>query len=163
MSGMWGLESGGVTAGDGIICGVVVAVLLLGGCWVEDGVGGGESSDGRVVPAGAEVGEAGAGVLGLVEEAVVIWPQGRRGAAGVAVGGLLPPGRGGEGGVEAEGGGVVLVAEFEAVGVAGSGADGFTTAGQVVEAGAGDRPGGGVECDFFVRQVQGGLAGVFLQ
>lgn len=50
----------------------------------EDGVGGEEASGGRVVLAGADVGEAGVGVGGLAEEALVVGPGRRCRAAGFA-------------------------------------------------------------------------------
>jgi hypothetical protein len=68
-------QAGGVGEGYGIAVGVGVAVGLLRVDGIEDRVGGGEPSDGGVVFAGAEVGQAG-GVGGAVDEAFAAGPDG---------------------------------------------------------------------------------------
>jgi hypothetical protein len=59
------LQPGGVTAGDGVAACVGVAVVLLGAGGLEERVGGLEGAGDRVIPPGADVGEAGGGVGGL--------------------------------------------------------------------------------------------------
>jgi hypothetical protein len=117
-----------------------------------------------VVGAGADVGQAGGGVGGLVEEAAVVDPGGG-GAAGGAVGGELAPGGCLGGGVEVQVAGAVRVGDLEGVAGARAGADDVAAGGQGDDAGAGDdggaaAGGGGV---LLAVQVQGGRAGVFLQ
>lgn len=82
-------QAGGVAVADGVVVGVGVAVegLWVGGVevWVE----GDEPAGGGVVLAGADVGQSGGGVGGVVEEAVVVGPDpGTCGAAGVRGGGV---------------------------------------------------------------------------
>jgi hypothetical protein len=158
-----GHEPSGVRVCDGVVVGVGVAAHVAGVCGVEDGVGCQEPAGGGVVLAGADDGEAGVGVVGFAEEAVVVGPGGGRGAAGGAVGGFLPPDGVGGGVVEDEYAGALLVGEFEPVVCPGAGAYSGAAVGQADEPGAGDGAGGGVEDELLAEDEQGGLAGVFLQ
>lgn len=83
-----GAKPAGVGEVDGVVVAVGVAVPLLGGGRVEDGVGADEAAGGGVVLAGAEVGEAGGFVLGAADEALGAGPG--RGGGLVAAG--LPKG-----------------------------------------------------------------------
>lgn len=72
-----GAQAGGVAVDDRVVGGIGVAVHLLGTGFFENGVLGDESSGDRVVIAGADDVQAGAGVGGLAEEGVGVWPRGR--------------------------------------------------------------------------------------
>lgn len=117
-------EPGGVAAGHRVVGRVRVAVDLLGVGQFEDGVVGDETADCRVVFAGAEVGQAGRGVLDAVDEALVAEPGagGGLGAAGVAEGVEAAAGRGLGGGIDGGFGGVVGVRDLP-LKAAGTGAD----------------------------------------
>jgi hypothetical protein len=84
--------AGGVGEGGGVVVGVGVGGPGVGVGGVEEGVGGLEGGGGGVVGAGADVGEVGGGVVGFVEEAMLVGPVaegvavGVEGAAGVTVG-----------------------------------------------------------------------------
>jgi hypothetical protein len=77
-----GGQSGGVTAGGGVVVGIGVAIDLLRMADVGDRVVGDEPAGDRFVFAGAEVGEAGV-VTSAADESLGVGPGGV-GAAGVA-------------------------------------------------------------------------------
>jgi hypothetical protein len=148
----------GVAMCVGVGAAVGVAVELLRVARLEPGVVADETAGVGVVVTGADFGEPGGLVLRSVEEAVVVgWRDG--GAAALAVGGGLPPGRGLGGVVEIEGGGVVLVGGFEPVVGSSTGADGLAGARERIVTAAGESVRSGVESDLFGGQVEGGRPG----
>ena len=124
-------QAGGVGVGDGVGGGVGVPVELLGAGGFQEGVGADEPAGDRIVGPGADDGQPGSGVGGLVQEPAVVDPGGR-GAPRRAVGGELPPGRDLRGVVQRQYRGAARAGDLEPVAGPGPGAVSDPAAGQRV-------------------------------